>query len=1173
MIIKTILGCWQKFILSLCLFTILAATGLYGQSNISVNFNNAPLKTVLDTISRQSKYRFVHTNAIKIDGYKVTILSNNEPITKLFDKLFTPLKITYAIKENQVVLGSEVVAQGQPQADKEIAKVSGLIVERGTGDPLPGVTVQNITKKLAASSDIDGKYMINVTAGDKLLFSSIGMANYECVVGNSNVLNIQMNPDAIALENVVVTGYYSLSKERSAGSFTSISASTLAQKSSESVIKRLEGQVPGLTMGKNGYLLRGASSINSSREPLIVVDGIPIDMSTFENSVSPEDVSSVSVLKDATASSIWGAKAANGVIVITTKRGTFDKKLAISYTGSVQIQGKPDLDYLNNLDAREYVDFAVGVYDPKFNYENVLSNYGKITPIERALYDNQRGALNESDLNLYLDKLRNSDNKQQIKDNLFRNKVMHQHNVKLSGGSEKNAYMFSVDYRSSNPQQIGISDERIIVDLKNDYKVTKWLNFSAGINMTTGSYRAKGTPKSIGMIPYESILNEDGSNRSLLHTIYSDESYAYTAAELTKRNMATYDYKMLDEINKESTKSSTFNVRLNAGLEVKIVKGLVFESRFQYQKGNGKSETLVDQDSYEVLNLRASQTANVDNSVSRIPQGAILNQTNNNSFDWTVRNQLKYDAVINEKHSLNFLAGTEVRKVFNSTNNRMYYGYNPDNKSFQSMDEAALRKGFPGGQITYPMSETSVFFNNFGSGFSDSDRRYFSLYANGAYDYCGRYVINASVRMDQANLFGTGVRYKPIWSVGAVWNITKEKFFKSDVINNLALRASRGIAGNTPNSSIGGPFDIVQFGISSNIYFAETQKGGNISSPALKNLKWEKTNITNVGIDYSVLNNTISGSIEYYYKNSIDLIGKETIDPTNGFATVNTNIGKMKNSGVEIVINTTNFARKNFRWTTSFNFSYNDNKITDIYADPQISNYVSRYYPSFIQDYAAFSVFSYNWAGLNDQGEPMVYNAKGEPVLKSMNDPEALVYSGSTQAPYTGGLNNALTYKNLSFSFQFTYSFGSKIRSDVSGSNSNSGRLLYGTSNPWINSVHKDMLNAWQKPGDEAITNTPKWLGIGQTRYDHSYYSCADINIVDGSYIALSDISLSYDLPKNFMSILGIGGVRLTAQIANPCVILFNKEGIDPRYTSYATGYTRSVKYGPEYSFKLNINF
>lgn len=1165
--IKTVPRKLMRVFVVILLF--LGVTLQVNAQKLNLNAKEVTIKTILKEITTQTGYNFLYSDALNGLERKVSLVhrSQDESIDVILNKVFSGTDIIYTVKGKQIALLNKEIKAGS-----RVVNLTGVIRDE-LGEAIPGATVLNKTSGKYTASELNGSYSIEAKEGDILSFSSIGMAGQEEIAGNKSVLNVMMKPDAIALEDVVVTGYYSLSKERSAGSFTSISATTLEQKSSTSILKRLEGQVPGLTMGKNGYLLRGASSINSSREPLIVVDGIPIDMSTFENSVSPEDVASVSVLKDATASSIWGAKAANGVIVITTKRGSFDKKLSISYTGSVQMQGRPDLDYLNHLNAQEYVDFAVSVFDPKFNYENVLSNYGKITPIERALYDNQRGALGESELNLYLDKLRNSDNKQQIKDNLFRNKIMHQHNMKLSGGSEKNAYMFSVDYRNSNPQQIGISDERVIVDLKNDFKVTKWLDFSAGINMTAGSYRAKGTPKVIGMIPYETLLNEDGSDRSLLHTIYSAESYAYTAAELTKRNMMVYDYKMMEEMEKESTKSSTLNVRLNAGLEIKIIKGLVFESRFQYQKGNGKSETIMDQDSFEVLDMRASQTSNVDNSASRLPFGAMLNQTNHNSFDWTVRNQVKYDTVIDEKHTVNFLAGTEVRKVFNSTNNRVYYGYNPDNKSFQSMDEAALKKGFPGGQITYPASESSVFFNNFGAGFSDSDRRYFSLYANGAYDFCGKYVLNASVRMDQANLFGTGVRYKPIWSVGAVWNITKEKFFQSRIINNLALRASRGIAGNTPNSSIGGPFDIVQYGLTGNIYFGETQKGGYVSSPALKNLKWEKTNITNIGVDYSILNNKISGSVEYYHKNSIDLIGKETIDPTNGFSTVNTNIGKMKNSGVEIIINTTNFARKNFRWNTSFNFSYNHNKITDIYADPQISNYVSRYYPSFIQDYAAFSIFSYQWAGLNDQGEPMVYNSKGEAVLKSMNDPDALVYSGSTQAPYTGGLSNAFSYKNLSFSFQFTYSFGSKIRNDVAGSNSNSGRLLYGSSDPWINSVHKGMLNAWQKPGDEDITDVPKWLGIGQTRYDHNYYSCADINVVNGSYIALSDISLSYDLPKSFVSGLGIAGARLSLQIANPCVILFNKEGIDPRYTSYATGYARSVKYGPEYSFKLNINF
>jgi TonB-linked SusC/RagA family outer membrane protein len=1143
---------------------------------ISIDLKNVSLGEFLSVIEKESGYNTFYNNKQGQIVKKINIKATNESVENILKRALEGTGLTYLFtSDNTIVISIE-----QKEPVKNVT-IKGNIID-DSGDPLPGAAVMlKSNLKIGVAADINGHFELNVPeteiGKDALVFSCIGMKTIEMPLDRRTAYFVKMETEETKIENIVVTGYYSLSKERSAGSFTTVSLETLEQKASTSIIERLSGQVPGLSVNFNSsapdkYLLRGATSINSSREPLIVVDGIPIDITTFENSVSTEDVTSVSVLKDATASSIWGAKAANGVIVITTKRGVFKDKFSASYTGSVQIQGHPDFDYLNYMNASEYVDLAVDVYNPNFNYANELSNYGNITPIERALYNNQINQMSDSELQTYLNKLRNSDNQQQISDLLYRNKVMHHHNVKISGGSDKSAYLLSVDYRNTKPQQIEITDERLIIDLKNDYKVKDWLKLSAGINVTVTNYNSKGTPNVVGMIPYEVLVNDDGSYHSLLHTYYSQESYAYTAAELTVRNMSTYDYKIMDELYKQTTESKGLNTRFNAKVEANIFDGLTFESRFQYQRGNSKKEIIDDAGSFKALNLRASQTANVKNSVSRIPAGAILNQTNSSAYDWTLRNQVLYKKLFGEKHNINALMGTEVRRNYNSTANRIFYGYNTANKQYVKINEADMQAGVSGGQITNPAVDMAVIFKNFGSGILDTDYRYFSLYANGAYDYDNRYALNASVRMDQANLFGTGVRYKPIWSVGALWKISNEKFFKSSLINNLNLRVSQGIAGNTPNSSIGGPFDIVTFGSLTNIFFAQTLSSPSITSPALKNLNWEKTNITNIGVDFGILNNKLSGSIEYYNKNTADLIGKQTIDPTNGFSTINTNIGKMRNRGVEFILNSVNLERKDFSWNTSFNISYNKNIITDIYVTPVINSYVSEHDPQFIQGYPAFSIFSYRYAGLNEEGEPMVYNENEEAVSSSVTDINALEYSGTTQPPVTGGLTNEFSYENLSLSFQITYAFGSKIRKDVALINS-SDRLVYINQDPWIQPINKDMINAWKQPGDEATTNTPKWLGMGENRVNHRYYSCADINIVNGSYILLSDISLSYKLPKLYFKRSGIESVTITGQISNPYICLFNDEGIDPRYTSWAAGSERSLRYGAEYMIKLNLNF
>ena len=435
------------------------------------------------------------------------------------------------------------------------------------------------------------------------------------------------------------------------------------------------------------------------------------------------------------------------------------------------------------------------------------------------------------------------------------------------------------------------------------------------------------------MIPYERLADDEGKPLSQLHMFYSDETQEWIDQQLDARDMSRYDFVILNELDKQKNRNKVMNTRLQAALRVDLLKGLKFESQFQYQRGYGKAERLDKSDSYWLLNLRAEQTPITDGSVSRVPMGAILDKTWTENMEWITRNQFVYDRQFGEKHQFNVLIGTEVRKNVKETDNRIVYGYNETNKKFIELDQNAMNAGVVGGSILRPTgtaAQTQSFGRGFGSGFMGFDNRFFSLYANTAYDFNERYGINASVRMDQANLFGTDVRYKPIWSAGVLWNIHKEKFFSHIGFDRLTLRFSKGIAGNTPNSEIGGPYDIISYGFMPSYMFAQTKPYVTLSSSALKNLKWEKTNITNVGIDFSVLQGKLSGSLDVYHKSTMDLIGKRTIDPTNGFSTISTNIGKMKNTGIELVVNSMNIKTLDFTWTTGFNFSYTQNKITYI---------------------------------------------------------------------------------------------------------------------------------------------------------------------------------------------------------------------------------------------------
>lgn len=1176
---------WLTMKLLFC-FLLIGLSTVYGstfaQVKVSISVRDASLQKVFEKLTDLTGYHFVYSSDMLRQTGKVSIEFQDQNLDQVLAACLKNTGLWYRLEDNIVVISPKFE---QPYVPQKKITFSGNVRDK-SGMPLPGVTILLKGSTLGVVSDVEGNFRLTVPEASEitLVFSFVGMKTQEIVCRGTEPLRVVMEEDVSQMEEVVVTGYYTLSKERSAGSFSRVEAADINMKTSSGIVERLNGLVPGFVVnnaGEDKFLLRGATSINSSREPLFVVDGMPVELTTLDGTVSPEDIASVSVLKDATAASIWGAKAANGVVVITTKRGRTQGKMNVSYAGSVQIQGLPDFGYLDYMNARDYVDFAVSVYDPTYNYANTLSSYGKISPIERILYNQQQGTITADQAKQELDKLRNSDNRKQIEDYLYRLKTVHQHNLNITGGGESTAYFFSVDYRNSKLQQKGINEDRIIFDLKNDFQITRWLGLSLSANVALTNNKSGYVPNVVGMIPYERLADDEGKPLSQFHMFYSDETQEWLDRQLDDRDMSRYDFVMLKELDKQKNRNKVINTRLQAALRLDLLKGLKFESQFQYQRGYGKSERLDKPDSYWVLNLRAEQTPITDGSVSRIPQGAVLDKTWTENMEWITRNQFVYDRKFRNKHQFNLLVGTEIRKNVRETDNRIVYGYNEANRKFIELDQNAMNAGVPGGTIIRPTStasQTQAFGRGFGSGFLGSDNRFFSLYANTAYDFNERYGINASMRMDQANLFGTDVRYKPIWSAGVLWNLHKEKFFGHSGFDRLTLRFSKGIAGNTPNSEIGGPYDIISYGFMSNYSFAQTKPYVTISSPALKNLKWEKTNITNFGVDFSVLQGKLSGSLDVYHKNTMDLIGKRTIDPTNGFSTISTNIGKMKNTGIELVLNSINIKTPAFMWTTGFNFSYNKNKITDIYVEPRITDYAKSYAPVFVQGYEAYSLFSYRWAGLNDEGEPMVYDENGNATAGQVTDIKALVHAGTAQPPFTGSLSNTFTYKNFRLSVLAIYNLGHKLFNDVAGQNTNS-RVLYSqiatemNTAPWLNPLHNDYRKAWKQPGDEAKTDVPRWLPQGATRVNASYYSCADINVINGSYIYISDITLSYRLPAKILKDLGLRECMLSAQVANPFCWTFNGEGVDPRYIKSMVGGGRTLKYGPEYMLKLNISF
>ena len=391
---------WLTMKLLFC-FLLIGFSTVYGnafsQVKISISVNEVSLQEVFEKLTEQTGYHFVYSNEMLQRTGKVSVDMQDCDLGQIMAVCLKNTGLWYRLEDNIIVISPKF---RQPDVPQKKITLTGTVKDK-SGMLLPGVTILLKGSTLGVVTDVDGNFRLIVPEASEitLVFSFVGLKTQEVVVRDTKPLHVVMSEDVAQMDEVVVTGYYTLSKERSAGSFSRVEAGDINMKTSSGIVERLNGLVPGFVVnnaGEDKFLLRGVTSINSSREPLFVVDGMPVELTTLDGTVSPEDIASVSVLKDATAASIWGAKAANGVVVITTKRGRTQGKMNVSYAGSVQIQGLPDFGYLDYMNARDYVDFAVSVYDPTYNYANTLSSYGKISPIERILYNQQQGTITAS---------------------------------------------------------------------------------------------------------------------------------------------------------------------------------------------------------------------------------------------------------------------------------------------------------------------------------------------------------------------------------------------------------------------------------------------------------------------------------------------------------------------------------------------------------------------------------------------------------------------------------------------------------------------------------------------------------------------------------------------------------------------------------------------------------
>lgn len=1163
---------------------------LHAQQRESIQFQQRmPLKTALKELERKFKVHFNFNDQI-IEKHQIGPVSLEK--ASLEDCLALLLRSTN-LAFRKVDTHTYLIYENKGTTKHYVLR--GMVLD-AAGSPLRNASIQEIGRSVGTKSDDDGKFELEVESEvSKIRVSHVSFEANEINVspeiaaqaaGNTQGMIITLvNRDHVidSVSVMVNSGYQRLPKERSTGSFTTVKGNQIAQKSgSMNVLDRLEGLTPGLAVnygeGNDKMLMRGVSSINLSRKPLVVLDGVPMaEYNDIESLVNPQDVEDITMLKDATAASIWGAQAANGVIVITTKTGSFNSEMVkINYDGFVSVKGTPQFDYMNKMSSSEFIAntrelMADPAYLQAFPYSQIInSGFPKVYPHEKYFYDLEAGTISAEAANRGWDSLANLSNRSQIDQYFYQPSLLTAHNLNFSGGGKVNRFYSSVSYTRNNQYDKSTRD-RFTVSLKEEWNLSERFNVDMTANMAYENYKQNEMEFPIGLndyLPY--ALFADGQGNAL------DQSYLYLTDAAREQAIAKsrlpLGYVPLNEQHDLLNSNKNFVGRFNAGFRLKLLEGLNWSSRGQFQKGFDKGYSFEGENLYrtQVEKIQFTQASTTPGGMPTyyLPtKGGNYYTRDNKNTSWTFRTQLDFSKRIAADHELTALAGFESRNTIYDIQRTSTKGYDFQTQGYGSFDQKFLSST---GVANPVLSNALQGVGNSKLSYyplinAESELRFVSLYSNVAYSYKSRYHFNGSLRYDQSNLFGksSSSQNKPIWSAGLSWNVHQESFFQSDDQKKLTLRLTYGIAGNSPKPGLGGPHDIL-YAITDQ-RFDGLGTGYIVISPANNALVWEQTNSLNIGADFSLWNNRLSGSVDYYDRQTSNLLGEKPIDPTTGWNSSFGNLGDLYNRGLEISLNSRNIVREDFQWTTNFNIAYNKSKITLLknYNSPTALNTVSK---PFVEGYSAFSLFAFQYAGLNNEGNPQVVKDNGETISFTRDLAlEDIKYQGSTQPLYYGGMTNNFNYKNWGLSFLVIYNLGNVMRQDLN-------TVFYGRV---LQNLSKEFAQRWKKPGDENHTIIPKYIpnqATSDSERATSFYRYADANVKSASYFRLRDITLSYELPKELTNRLSLAKVGLYAQVNNILLWANNDQDIDPEYFNLSSGY-RVPKMPAFYTFGLNLGF
>ncbi len=1151
---------------------------------ITLTEKEAQIESIIRKIESQSDYRFWYESKVLRAAKKVNIQVKNAPIKTVLDICFSDQPLDYQIVEKTIVIRKKAIP---PAAIASLQNNGPLridirgVVRNENGEPLSSVSVKVKGQTLGTTTNENGVFTLkDVPANAVLEISITGYKTQEYkLTGNPNI-EIVLQQEVRAMDDVVVTGFQRIDKTKFGGSAVTLKADQVKVDGMTDISRMLEGRAAGVSIqnpsGTFGAApkvrVRGATSLNGANKPLWVIDGVVLedivnisndqltsgDPTTLLGSpvagLNPNDIESFDILKDASAAALYGARAMNGVIVITTKKGK-SGKARINYVGNFSTQLKPSYNDFNIMNSAQQMSVLAELERKGFVNSDILSQsnnamYGKLY---QSLMgdDNGNFALENTPEARRAFLLRYAKANTDWFDILFRNSFIQEHSLSIQYGSDKSQSYFSTSFLGDNGWTIGDKVKRYTLNFRNNYKFSD--KVSGGFS-TLGSVRQQRAPGALARRsnPVEGRYDRDFDINPFSYSL--NTSRAVTAydengnLEYFNRNFTPFN--IIDELANNYIDINMIDLRLQGDFSYRFAKNFRYDFLGAIRMVKTGREHQIKERANMANAYRSAANATIrslnnflyqdpDNPEAEkeivLPRGGFYNRTEDDMIFYNVRNSINYNNTINQKHTIDILAGQEIKFTNRKTASNTGYGYQYDQGGIPFIDYRIIKQAIEGNFPYYGMEQVYD--------------RFAAFYATAGYSYDKKYNVSLYGRYDGSNRFGKAAlnRWLPTWSVSGAWNIDKEKFAENiNWLDFARLRGSYGLSGDMGpaiNADV-----LLRNYITDRQWTSDRESAIELASLANRELTWEKQYSTNIGLEFGILKGKLSFTVDRFLRRSYDLIDQIATSGIGGQYWKFANYADLKSNGWDIAVDANLVRTKDWSWNTKLTFGYAKTRITNLSNLPILFDLVQPDGYN-VLGYPVRSLFSIRYSGLDHaSGVPLFLNEKGEvssDVYYQDNNTKYLKYEGPVDPPYNSSLGSTVTYKNITLNVLITSQAGNKIRL---------APVFAPQYSDWT-ALPVDFIDRWVQSGEENITSVPAVLdrlyanNLGGI-YPYSSYNFSDQRVAKGDFIRLKSVSLNYRLPSRWIGRAGFENASVGLSAINPWLIYSDKKlkGQDPEF-------------------------